>query len=289
MILGGAMFSYDKLNYMIGGGMDKNVPLIADFMPARWGYEGLVVETYISNEYGEKFYEIERKESICTYKQSYYLPLLKELLYESKGALNNSTGLNQGKAIINLSILKHEIIKENRINPTVIFENTEKIEAKNLNTRLVDEIEEYLKEVNNFYSTIYNSVVIRKEMLKTELSKENGNGLRTLKEQYYNSNLNEILTNSLLKKRIFINSEFNVMQKMDPIYLNPSRGNYLDVRTHFYAPKKYFFGTLISTFWFNTITLWAYTVLLFIILYFNVLKKILSIPNPFKLLKNLKK
>jgi hypothetical protein len=104
MILGGAMFSYDKLNYMIGGGMTKDVPLIADFMPARWGYEGLVVDTYVNNEYGKAFYEIERKESICSYKQSYYIPLLKDLLYEANTGMKSPMGLKQGQVIINLMI-----------------------------------------------------------------------------------------------------------------------------------------------------------------------------------------
>lgn len=288
MILGGAMFSFDKLNYMIGGGMDKNVPLVADFMPARWGYEGLLVDTYVNNEYGIKFYQIDKKQSICTYKQSYYIPLLKDLLYESQGALKSTIGVKQGVAILNLKILRQEIIKENKINSTVQFSNPEKIRVEELNSELIEEIEAYLREVNTFYSLIYNAVTIRKEMVSISMNDKDPNILRDLKSKYYNTNLNEILTNSLLKKRILITDDLKVMQKIDPVYLVPNKSNYLDIRTHFYSPKKHFFGKLISTFWFNVIVLWAYTILLFIILYYNLLKKLLSITTIIKsyILKN---
>jgi len=276
MILGGAMFSFDKLNYMIGGGMDKNVPAIADFMPARWGYEALMVETYVNNEYGKKFYDIERKESVCTYKQSYYIPLLKDLLYEVNAGLKSSMSLKQGQSIINLMIIKNEIIEENKINPTVQFPNPERIQTSKLNSELIGELEDYLNEINNFYSLIFNSISIRKELMKHEMTDKSNIQAKELKSRYYNNNLNEILTNSTLKKRIIITPEFRIMQKVDPVYLIPSKSSKFDFRTHFYAPKKHIFGKLIPTFWFNVIILWGYTFILFILLYFNMLSKLLS-------------
>jgi ABC-type multidrug transport system ATPase subunit len=287
MILGGAMFSYDKLNYMIGGGMTKDVPLIADFMPARWGYEGLVVDTYVNNEYGKAFYEIERKESICSYKQSYYIPLLKDLLYEANTGMKSPMGLKQGQVIINLMILKNEIIKENKINPSIPFENPDRLKISNLDPELIQEIEDYLLKVNTFYSLIYNAVTMRKEIVNAGMNEKDLGILRHLKSNYYNNNLNEILTNSMLKKRIIINQEFDVMQKVDPIYLFPSKSNYFDFKTHFYVPKKHIFGRLIETYWFNIIILWSYTLLLFLALYFNLLKKLLSISSLF-IIKNKK-
>lgn len=277
MILGGAMFSYDKLNYMIGGGIDKNVPILADFMPARWGYEGLVVETYVNNEYGKQFYDIERKESICNYKQAYYIPLLKELLAEGKGILSSTSGLQLGQSIANLEIIKNEIVKENKVNPTVQFTKLEKINVNNLNADLFYELEEYLKELNNFYSLTYNGISTRKEIMLKELKKQDPQLINDLKSRFYNNNLSEILTNSLLKKKTIVTENYDVMQKIDPIYLNPSKDNFMDIRTHFYAPKKYFFGNLISTFWFNILMIWIYALSLFVVLYYDLLTKLLSI------------
>jgi ABC transport system ATP-binding/permease protein len=47
MVLGGAMFTFDKLNRDFTSA-DK-VPLVADIMPSRYIYEGLMVHQYVHN------------------------------------------------------------------------------------------------------------------------------------------------------------------------------------------------------------------------------------------------
>ncbi len=60
MILGGAMFNFSKLNRAIGGG--KQIPpTVAELMVSRWAFEGLMVDQYINNPYGKKFYDLEKK------------------------------------------------------------------------------------------------------------------------------------------------------------------------------------------------------------------------------------
>ena len=268
---------------MIGGGIEKNVPIIADFMPARWGYEGLIVDTYTNNEYGKRFYEIERKESVCDYKQSYYIPLLKEKLADIRIVLaNNEQSIKLKEYEFNpeeyLAVLKNEISKENVFNPIVQFSAPKNINLAHFNNALLESLEVYLDELNSFYSLSSMGLVMRKQVLTAEIKNNNPALFSILKANYYNSNLNEILTNSLVKKKIIVTKENQVMQIVDPIYLNPLK-SFINIRTHFYAPNKYFFNTLISTFWFNIIIIWAYVLILFVILYYNVLKKILSFFN----------
>ncbi|MDT8411878.1 MAG: ATP-binding cassette domain-containing protein, partial [Vicingaceae bacterium] len=276
LILGGAMFSYEKLNHHIGGGVEKDVPFIANFMPARWGYEGLAVDTYINNEYGKLFYEYELKESICNYKQSYYIPKLKDLLSESKGVLASTNSLKVGQAIINFEIIKNEINKENKQNHSVVFEFPQSLTEGHLNKELYKTLEDYLQKLNDFYSTTFKGVTTKKEMMIAKLQKDNPDFLKTLKDKFYNNNLNEILTNSLIKDKILIINNTFLKQKIDPIYQYPAP-SLLSLNTHFYVPKKYFFGKLIDTFWFNLFTIWIYTFCLFLILYFNLPKKMMEI------------
>ena len=78
MVLSGAMFSFDKLNRSVGS-FDR-VPLIAEFMPTKWGYEALVVLQFKDNEFQKHFYQIEKGERNANYKLVYYIPELEKRL-----------------------------------------------------------------------------------------------------------------------------------------------------------------------------------------------------------------
>lgn len=276
LILGGAMFSYEKLNHIIGGGIEKDVPPIANFMPARWSYEALAVETYLHNEYGKLFYNIERKESICNYKQYYYIPKLEQLLDESKGVLASTIGLKTGQAIINLKIIKNEISKENTLNPFVKFTNLKQLNIEKFNQNSINDLTNYFKKLTSFYSKTYLGLEMQKDLLYAEINRNDYSTLKKLKDSYFNENLQEIVTNSMLKNKIIMLENQELKQKIDPIYLYPNNAT-ISFNTHFYAPKKYFFKKLISTFSFNLIVIWTSIIILFSILYFNVLKKIIQI------------
>ena len=61
------MFSFDKLNRAIGGGED--VPAIAEVMVSRWAFEGLMVDQFMNNPFEKELFEIEKKESMASFKQ----------------------------------------------------------------------------------------------------------------------------------------------------------------------------------------------------------------------------
>jgi hypothetical protein len=48
------------------------------------------------------------------------------------------------------------------------------------------------------------------------------------------------------------------------------------IKAHFYAPKKMVFGYSVDTFVVNVIVLWVMTLLLYLVLYFRLLKKTLE-------------
>jgi ABC transport system ATP-binding/permease protein len=76
MVLSGAMFTFEKLNRAVGS-FDR-VPLIAEFMVTKWGYEALVVHQFKDNEFHKNFYEIEKIERNANYKTVYYIPELEK-------------------------------------------------------------------------------------------------------------------------------------------------------------------------------------------------------------------
>ncbi|MCD6555930.1 MAG: ATP-binding cassette domain-containing protein, partial [Bacteroidales bacterium] len=61
MALGGAMFSFSKLNRLIGS-VDK-VPVIADMMASRWAYEGLMVYQFKENKFEKQYFDYDQVKS----------------------------------------------------------------------------------------------------------------------------------------------------------------------------------------------------------------------------------
>ena len=89
------------------------------------------------------------------------------------------------------------------------------------------------------------------------------------KQKFKNKALEDFVTNSNTMN-FTDEDEFNVIQKKDPIYLDPYDFDYF--KAHFYSPKKKIFGIYIDTFYANLIVIWLMTILLIITLYYDVLK-----------------
>ena len=69
--------------------------------------------------------------------------------------------------------------------------------------------------------------------------------------------------------------EYNnhLYQKASPIYLDP-RSKFL--RAHFYAPRKRLGNYYIETYWLNLCVIWSMSIVLYVLLYYGVLRRILN-------------
>ena len=72
------------------------------------------------------------------------------------------------------------------------------------------------------------------------------------------------------------------MRKVHPIYSKPNPDKWINVQSKFYAPEKALFGQIISTYWVNVLVIWLMTILSMIVLYFNLLKKIVDRVGEFR-------
>jgi hypothetical protein len=94
------------------------------------------------------------------------------------------------------------------------------------------------------------------------------------KEDHVNTSLEELVLSrtSILDKTFETDSR--IIQKFEPAYMKPySKYG----RTHFYAPYKLIGNLKIDTFWFNIFVLWFATLILYIVLYFNIMRKALGL------------
>ncbi|WP_317897996.1 ATP-binding cassette domain-containing protein [Aurantibacillus circumpalustris] len=263
LILGGAMFSYSKLSSLFGGG--HKVPGIANVMVSRWAYEALAVDMYVNTPYNKERFIYSKLESKFNYKLVYLIPKLEEIVKERSKELKEN--FDQRTQLIK-SELEKDLVESSKLgykNKLPDFINNESV----LN---------YLQALNVFYSEMFNHASEIKEIANAKQIAELGgeSEFEKLKLKYFNNSLDEIVTGSLEKEKIVIENN-SLVQIVDPIFQEPSSENtFVGTKTHFLSASKYLFNSLVPTYYFNLFVIWFINVLLFLILYFDVFKRIFN-------------
>lgn len=275
MILSGLLFSFDRLNDVIS--TKGKVPLVADMMASRWAYEALAVYQFKHNSYEEPFYNFEKVESQADFKGSF---LVDELETKRKYISDNIT--SESDSIQKLVQKDIAIIQEN-LRTDYFKKGLEEIDLNTPWTKATftpefsKTLETFLVAYKKFYQDIYNKAVSARENLA--FSMENAEGstykLNDYKNKYYNESLSDLVRNVSVKDRII---EFNgqLIQQINPIFIEPQPSGIFDYRTHFFAPSKNLLGNQVSTFLFNSLVIWLMTLCLYITLYFELIRKALT-------------
>ncbi len=273
MVLGGAMFTFDKLNkdFTTVG----EVPLIAEFIPARFAYEGLTVYQYKHNNYGKLFFEDEMKNSQANYKQVYYLPELSQALDKSINAQRrnkekDSTGVYTKTYTMDLALLHNELGKETRRVPNIEFSALEKLNTADFNEEVYEATQNYISQLTAVYGEMARTAINNIDR-KIDYYLENKKELfLATKDAYYNEQLTDILKKTFDKNKILRDGD-NLIQVLDPIYQMPEPKGLLPFRTHFFAPYKYVpvIGVFVETLWFNIVSIWLLSIFFYVVLYFD--------------------
>ncbi len=272
MIMGGAMISYDKINKYMGGG--EKVPFLAELMLARWAYEGLMVNQFMENKYEKEFYAMDKKHSEANYLVAYYIPELVKINIESKGLIDSNDPLKNKKLKKNTAILNAELSKFPQECADFNFvPNSTKI----LNMKDLEKTVEITEKININYSDTFNYWDHKKDMLLNTFIYDNGDEkVKRIKDNYANDYLFDILSRSFAKKKV-LRSENGLIQVVDPIFQKPSPGKFISFNEPLFIPEKRIFNLKMSTFAFDLIIIWIFSIIGFIALYFDWLKKLLNI------------
>ena len=273
MVLGGAMFSFNKLNKVVGSS-DK-VPMFAEIIAARWAYEALSVYQFKNNEFEKQYYDYEKQISVSDFKQVYYIPELKDIVDDCVEGIKSKNDSMKIVTENNLELLRHELSME--------MKNVEAVKFNFINQLYIDSFSDfaainttdYLDKLLHYYTKQFTQASGKKE--KTI------NYLDNVKPGYYNKKRNayhnEALSNLVKKiyeKNQIIRIDNRLVQQVDPIYEEPTVNGFFDLRAHFYAPRKHFMGIYFDTYWFDITIIWIMSLLLYIVLYFNLLRKALK-------------
>ncbi|MCG8411439.1 MAG: ATP-binding cassette domain-containing protein [Bacteroidales bacterium] len=284
MILSGAMFPFDKMNKNVSS--IKKVPLIAEFMPTKWSYEALMVNQFKNNKFEKTFFEIEKRESNADFKQVYYLPELEKKISFIE---NNWHRFNLDKKITeiitkDLRLLKNELNKE-EARTKIPFDSSHQLDTTQFNDIVLNNTIKYLKQLESHYSLEFQKANNEKENVINYLLKTNPELYVMKKNAFHNESVQEQVKKVFEKNKI-IRYKDELIQQVDPIYRDPDIEGFLNFRSHFFAPRKYFAGKYYGTYWFNLIFVWIITGFFYVTLYFNLLKKLLDLTEKIKFKKN---
>jgi hypothetical protein len=273
MILGGAMFSFEKLNKTVSS-IDK-VPLVAEFMTSRWIYEALMVHQFKNNKFEKQFFKLEQEMSVANFMQVYYIPEIKEKLQYCFENLNIKRDDIVKNVDINLSMIRNELYKQQKNNPEINNNTIQSITRDSLSSYNLFLVNDYLDKLNKNFGLQFQKTYDKKQKMIDYFTEQKGDIFNLNKDNYYNQSISDIVKKVFEQHKI-IQDKDNLIQQIDLIYLNPTPSNFLDFRSHFFAPNKYFAGKYFDTYYFNIFVVWILTFIFYIFLYFDVFKKILE-------------
>jgi hypothetical protein len=138
----------------------------------------------------------------------------------------------------------------------------------------------YLDSLKTSFRLKSRSISYKRDSLVKQISGKIGNeNFIKLRDQNYNENLANFLLNRLAANKIY-DSEHQLIQKADPVFMRP--GSKFG-RAHYYAPYKQLGNWKIGTLYFNLVAIWLMVFLLFVTLYYNVLKRFIRLLESLKL------
>lgn len=276
MVLSGAMFTFEKLNRAVGS--INRVPLIAEFMPTKWGYEALVVHQFKDNEFQRYFYDIEKNQLNASFKVDDLIPELESRAMECLDYVTapDSTPKAMAHYADNLAVLHKTIGYEiQRFSPSVQFERYNELKVGQFTDLTGYELIDYLDALKKYYADIYQMQSLKKDRIVNHITSTDAHLYESKRRAYHNESIADLVMKVFEKNKI-LQYKDELVQQTNPIYRDPTPRNALDFRSHFLAPQKYFAGRYFDTFYFNIAVIWLMSIVLYITLYFESLKKFLD-------------
>ena len=261
ILLSGVLVPFDKLNPHISSPV--KIPWYGEIMSARWGYEALAVIQFRDNSYEKLFYSFEKTMSQASYVKDYWIPtLLNKINFLRNSTKSNEDYKNAIKLLYNELKANHEW--NNKIEKPF---NINHLNAKYVSSKLLNQIEIYLKKLKSYYIIVYNKTSDKKNSYIISIQQDKGSDyLINLKLNYHNDKLEEFVKN--FGRTRILEYKHKLYRKITPIFYD---GEYNFLKSHFYAPYKKIFKYKIDTFWANIIVLWFFSAVLFIMLYYRTI------------------
>jgi ABC-type multidrug transport system ATPase subunit len=274
LLLSGVVIRFDKFNPQVGSPV--TIPVMGELMTSRWAYEAFMVTQFRDNPYEKLFYDFEQQRDAASNKVGFLFENLRTRLSSLAIARSHWRDKNHVGVTEDLQILRSELTYETE----VVFRRPRKALMSKLvvgkfDSIALDSTRKLVEHLEKVYNGFASKSQRKYDSLHAFFTRTDGdlNRLEDMRLRYTNSAVID-----LVKARI----EFpkvvpyggRLHQRYTPIYFEDHRpSNLFDFRANFYVPTKHFLGQYYDTFYFNIAAIWLMTLILFITLYFDLLKK----------------
>jgi len=273
----GVLVKYDKLHRSLTN--YEQVPVIGDMMASRWAYEALAVEQFKHNRYQKVFFDIDQEISNSDYLQAYLVPELEINLDELKKEFskeNETEAIQEDMQTLNMQLaavgkLILQIPAYEAGHPEVV-QNSDSVVAR---------IHIYLNQISDLARSRTIKAKREKDRIDRALLEQLGSiqAYTTFRNKYDNKSLFDLVTNRNMIDRV-IEKDGRMIRKYQPIYQKPtSRIG----RAHLYAPTKQLGNLEIDTMWYNILIIWLFTLVMYLMLRANLLRKVMTFSETRKL------
>ncbi|MCX7954467.1 MAG: ATP-binding cassette domain-containing protein [Bacteroidales bacterium] len=274
LLLNGVVVKYDKLHKSVAN--DYYVPLIGDIITARWTYEALAVVQFKDNKWEKEFFQLEKQKFFYEFKFNYVIPEIRNQIEEALMLKKNNLNIDK-----NIKLIRNEIEKIEKLFSKKTFENTNFINSKDFNENIANILINYLNKKNEVFINLYNKTIKQIDEKLNKLKQKYGqDGIVKLKNDYHNESVaDQVLNRQSLQMYKIIDD--NILQTTKPIFKDPESKI---GRAHYFSPYKKIGNIKIDTKWFNVLFIWFTSLLLYIALRYDLLRKFLTsnIWNKFK-------
>lgn len=266
LLFSGVIVKFDRLHRYFTN--FDYVPVIGDIMTSRWAFEALAVHQFKDNKYQTLIYDSEREISQNDWYWSYLVPELVKKTRECRSAIGEDEYSDHFEN--NLYKLKKYVGFLSDKSGIKDDELIQKYNSEEFDTIIADLTIKRLDDITDYFRSRFLEALSASDSNKTAIENEYGHDfLPMLKNDNHNENVANFCLNLRSTDKI-IETKSKLIQKADPVYMIPT-SNY--GRAHFYAPCKVLGNLHIDTYWFNLGAIWLLTLVLYITLYTDLLRK----------------
>jgi len=272
LLFSGVIVKFDRLHKNNLSSYEY-VPIIGEMMAARWSFEALAVEQFKNNRYERNFFKFNLEISQNDWYSSFLINALKVDMNECLTLKDSLPYMRTVKE--DFGKLNYYIEKLNRLAGFGEIKRNWKssLNPKNFDRESAKEAGKYLDSLSGHFRQVRNTYMAQKDLETKSIQTILGgvDNLVILKKDHYNKNLEDLVLDRFRVDKS-LETDNRIIQKIDPAYMKPvSKFG----RAHFYAPYKQIGDIKIDTYWFNIMALWIVTLILYIVLYYNILEKLI--------------
>ncbi|HCY00297.1 MAG TPA: ABC transporter [Bacteroidales bacterium] len=279
LLLSGIVVDYDKLHYSIKH--PEYVPAVGDMNPARWSYEALCVNQFKNNRFNRHFFDLEQDISNNAYYSLLLIPRLQAITHEASSSIYSQKITSVTRNDLNLinkeieRLLEYPSLNQYKGKAANLEFNPTSISHKE-----IEQIESFLKEIRQVLQEKQRDAIKKRDSIYVALTQLLGSdeSVHALKRDYHNNALEDIMLGKNTVEKIAIYPH-RIIRKYNLAHALPTSKS---GRAHLFAPSKRIGNTLIDTVWFNALTLFIFTLMLYVALLTNMLRAINQYLERFK-------